>query len=79
MSVDRGRLYRIESGFVNPDPEEILMWADIGALGIKKAAAQKSKADQEAVIASCKAVLACLQEIEGKGAEYNVNIEKEKL
>lgn len=29
MSVDRGRLYRIESGIANPYPEEIHMMADL--------------------------------------------------
>ena len=26
MSIDRGRLYRIESGIANPYPEEIHLW-----------------------------------------------------
>ncbi|MCM1223747.1 MAG: XRE family transcriptional regulator [Lachnospiraceae bacterium] len=29
MSIDRGRLYRIESGLVNPYPEEIHLMADL--------------------------------------------------
>lgn len=29
MSIDRGRLYRIESGIVNPYPEEIHMMSDL--------------------------------------------------
>ena len=29
MSIDRGRLYRIESGITNPYPEEIHMMADL--------------------------------------------------
>lgn len=29
MSIDRGRLYRIESGIANPYPEEIKMMADL--------------------------------------------------
>lgn len=29
MSIDRGRLYRIESGIANPYPEEIHMMADL--------------------------------------------------
>lgn len=29
MSIDRGRLYRIESGLVNPYPEEVLLMADL--------------------------------------------------
>lgn len=29
MSIDRGRLYRIESGIVNPYPEEIHLMADL--------------------------------------------------
>ncbi len=29
MSIDRGRLYRIESGVVNPHPEEIHLMADL--------------------------------------------------
>lgn len=29
MSIDRGRLYRIESGIVNPYPEEVHMMADL--------------------------------------------------
>lgn len=29
MSIDRGRLYRIESGLVNPHPEEIHLMADL--------------------------------------------------
>lgn len=29
MSVDRGRLYRIESGIVNPYPEEVHLMADL--------------------------------------------------
>lgn len=29
MSIDRGRLYRIESGVVNPYPEEIHLMADL--------------------------------------------------
>ncbi len=28
MSIDRGRLYRIESGIANPYPEEIRLMAD---------------------------------------------------
>lgn len=29
MSIDRGRLYRIESGLINPYPEEIHLMADL--------------------------------------------------
>lgn len=29
MSIDRGRLYRIESGLVNPYPEEVHLMADL--------------------------------------------------
>lgn len=29
MSIDRGRLYRIESGIINPYPEEIRLMADL--------------------------------------------------
>lgn len=29
MSIDRGRLYRIESGIANPYPEEIHLMADL--------------------------------------------------
>lgn len=29
MSIDRGRIYRIESGITNPYPEEVLMMADL--------------------------------------------------
>ena len=29
MSINRGRLYRIESGVVNPYPEEIHLMADL--------------------------------------------------
>lgn len=29
MSIDRGRIYRIESGLMNPYPEEIKMMADL--------------------------------------------------
>ncbi len=29
MSIDRGRLYRIESGIVNPYPEEVHLMADL--------------------------------------------------
>ncbi len=29
MSIDRGRLYRIESGITNPYPEEIRLMADL--------------------------------------------------
>ena len=29
MSIDRGRLYRIESGIANPYPEEIRLMADL--------------------------------------------------
>lgn len=29
MSIDRGRLYRIESGIVNPYPEEVYLMADL--------------------------------------------------
>lgn len=29
MSIDRGRLYRIESGIINPYPEEIQLMADL--------------------------------------------------
>ncbi len=53
--------------------------ADIGALEVKKATAQRNKAGQEAVIASSKAVLASRQEIENKVAEYNAKMEEEKL
>lgn len=29
MSIDRGRLYRIESGLTNPYPEEVVLMADL--------------------------------------------------
>ena len=29
MSIDRGRLYRIESGIINPHPEEVRLMADL--------------------------------------------------
>ncbi len=43
MSIDRGRLYRIESGIAVPYPEEIRLMADLCRQGIRSCQTSRRK------------------------------------